>query len=102
MVSVLRVDWHSIFAGCLELALLAGVLFYITRVLLAYFENKTHVRPRFDRRDPARSAERLAVWLGVKALSAVVRVLAPVFEMLSEASADVGDWFLNFRHPETH
>ncbi len=60
------------------------------------------VRPRVDWRDPAHSAEHLAVWLGVKALALAVRVGTPIFGMLSEASAEVGDWFLSHRHDESH
>lgn len=95
-------NWHGIFSGLLELVLLAGALFYVTLVLLSYLEGKGYVRPRLDFHDPARSFERLAVWLGVKALVLTLRVVTPVFGMLSEASAEVGDWFLNQRHHESH
>ncbi len=96
------VDWHSIFGGFLELALLAGALFYASLVLISYLKDGAHLRPRFDLRDPAHSFQRLAVWLGVKALVLAVRVGIPIFEMLSEASAEVGDWFLSHRHHESH
>ena len=94
-------DWQGMLNGLLQLALLAGAIFYITLVTLSYFEDKAHARPRFDSRDPAHSLEHLAVWVGVAALVVVVRVLTPVFEMLSEASAEVGEWFLNHRHHPT-
>ena len=99
---MVRLDWQSVFSGFLDLALLAGIVFYFTLVLLSYFEDKTHVRPQFDLGDPARACERTAVWLGVEALVLAVRLLSPLFAMLSEASADVGDWFLNQRHHEIH
>jgi hypothetical protein len=47
-----------------------------------------------------RSAQRLVVWLGVKALALAVRMATPIFGMLSEASAEVGEWFLSHRHHE--
>lgn len=94
-------DWQGMLNGLLQLGLLAGAIFYITLVILSYFENKAHTRPRFDFRDPAHSLEHLAVWVGVAALVFGVRVVTPVFGMLSEASAEVGDWFLNGRHHPT-
>lgn len=95
-------DWQGVFSGFLELALLAGAIFYTTLVLLSYFEDKKHTRPRFDRQDPAHSLEHYAVWVGVMALVTIVWAATPVFNTLSEASAEVGDWFLNHRHHQTH
>jgi hypothetical protein len=83
------------------LTVLAGVALYTGLVLMRYLKGGPHLRPRFDLRDPARSAERLAVWLGVKALTLAARVVAPIFGMLSEASAEVGEWFLGHRHHES-
>ena len=94
-------DLQSIFSGFLELALLAGAALYAGLVLVNYLTDGPHLRPQVDWRDPAHSAERLAVWLGVKALALAVRVANPVFGMLSEASADVGEWFLSHRHHES-
>ena len=99
---MVRMDWQSTLGGFIELALLAGMMFYVTLVLISYLENKAQVRPRFDRRDPLRSGEQLAVWLGVEIVALAVRVAAPILAMLSEASAEVGDWFLSHRHHETH
>jgi hypothetical protein len=36
------------------------------------------------------------------ALALAVRAAARIFAMLSEASAEVGEWFLSTRHTETH
>jgi predicted exporter len=102
IANVLSTDLRSIFSGFLKLTLLAGVGLYAGIVLVRYLTDGPHLRPRFDPRDPARSAERLAVWLGVKALALAARVAAPIFGMLSEASAEVGEWFLGHRPPETH
>jgi len=97
---VIGADLHSIFSGFLQLALLAAAALYTALVLMSYRTDGPHLRPRVDLRDPAHSAERLAVWLGVRSLALTVRVATPVFEMLSEASADVGEWFLSHRHDE--
>ena len=92
---------QSIFSGFLELALLAGSAFYAGLVVVSYLTYGPHPRPRVDLHDPAHSAEYLAVWLGVKILALALRAGSRIFGMLSEASADVGDWFLSHRHPET-
>ncbi len=94
-------ELHSIFGGLLELAVLAGAALYVGLVLTNYRTEGAQIRPRVDVHDPTHSAERLAVWMGVKAVGFAVRVGTPVFGMLSEASADVGDWFLSLRHRES-
>lgn len=94
-------DLYSMFSGLLKLALLAGTAVYGGLVLMSFRTEGPHLRPMVDWRDPAGSAERLAIWLGVKALTLVVRMGTPVFEMLSEASAEVGEWFLSSRHHES-
>ena len=95
------IDFQSIFGGVLKLALLAGAALYASLVITSYRTEGSPLRPRIDWRDPAHSAERLSVWLGVKALALAVRVGTPIFEMLSEASAEVGEWVLVRRRHET-
>jgi hypothetical protein len=92
---------QSVLTGFLWLILLAGAAVYIG-VVINCWASGLHVRPQVDWRDPAHSAERLAVWLGVRALALAVRVASPIFAMLSEASAEVGEWFLGQRHHESH
>lgn len=94
---MVNMDWHSLFSGLLDLLFLGGGIFYATLVLLAYFEGRGRVRPRFDRNDLPRSFERLAVWLGVKTLAITVTIGGPILGQLAEASAEVGEWFLNRR-----
>lgn len=96
------IDLQSIFTGFLKLACLAGVALYSGLVLISYLAENSPRRPRVDLSDPARSAERLSVWLGVKALDSAVHAAIRVFGMLSEASAEVGEWFLSQRHRESH
>lgn len=94
-------DLNSISSSFLKLAILAGAALGAGLVLMRFLTDGPHPRPRVDWRDPAPSAERLAVWLGVKALASGVRVATRIFGMLSEASAEVGEWFLDHRHRET-
>ncbi len=101
MANVSSTNLQGIFSGFLELALLAGFAFYAGLVVVSYLTYGPRPRPRVDPHDPAHSAEYLAVWLGVKILALALRAGSRIFGMLSEASADVGDWFLNHRRPET-
>ena len=99
---MVSVDLHSIFGLSLRLALVAGAAIYASRVLMSYVTTSPQLRPRLDLHEAARSAGRLAVWLGVKALALSVRAGSRILGMLSEASAEVGEWFLSSRHPEAH
>ncbi len=94
-------DLNSMFMEFINLAILAGGILYAGLVLMSYRTEGPHYRVRFDSKDPARSAQRLLVWLGVKALAFVMRVGIPILGMLSEASAVVGEWFLRRASPET-
>jgi hypothetical protein len=98
---VVATDPNSIFRGFLKLAILAGGVLYARLVVMSYRTNGPHYRLRIDPKDPARSAERLLVWLGVKALALGARIAVPLFGMLAEASAEVGEWFLRHRTPQT-
>ena len=51
----------------------------------------------FDWRDPVRAAENLLIWAGVKSVSAIVRAAKPLYEMFSEASAELGEMLLGQR-----
>ena len=98
---MLATDLRSIFNGLLNLTLLAGAALYAGLVLVNYRAEGSHLRPRVDLHDPAHSAQRLAVWMGVRTLALGVRMATPVFGMLSDASADVGEWFLGHSRHET-
>jgi len=95
-------DLQSMVGDFVKFALLAGAALYAGLVLTSYRTDGPSLRPRVDGRDPAHSAGHLAVWLGVKVLALAVWAATRIFEMLSEASAEVGDWFLSHRHDETH
>src|SRR5579872_5349048 len=91
----ISMDWTRALTTALDWAVIAGAAFYGTYVFLLYFAQGTRPRPEIDLSKPARSAEDLAVWMGVRLVAVGVRAGKPVLSMLSEASADVGDWFLN-------
>jgi len=91
---------HSIFWGFVKLALLAGGTVFAGLVLVNSRTEGPHLRPPVDWRDPAHSAERWAMWLGVRAFAFVARAASRIFGMLSEASADVGEWILSHRRHE--
>ena len=76
-----------------SLAVAAGAI-YAGMVLMRYRTDRPHYRLSFDLRDPARSMQHLVVWLGVKVFDACLRLAAAIFNMLLEASAEVGEWFL--------
>ena len=94
-------DIYNLFRELFMLALLAGTAFYAGLVVVSYRTVSPKTLPRENWRDPVHFAEEWAIWLGVFALSVMVRVGAPVFGMLSEASADVGEWVLARRRPES-
>jgi hypothetical protein len=75
------------------LAVAAGAI-YAGMVLMRYRMDRPNYRLSFELRDPARSLQHLVVWLGVKAFDACLRFAAAIFNMLLEASAEVGEWVL--------
>jgi hypothetical protein len=99
--SVVASGLGSVVTGFLKLAILAGGVLYAVLVVTSYRTSGPHDRLTIDRKAPARSAGRLLVWLGVKALALLVRIAVPLFGMLAEASAEVGEWFLRRHAPET-
>jgi hypothetical protein len=92
---------HGIFMSLFDLAVLVIGAIYTGLVLANYRTNGPHYRPRINAYAPVRSAESLLIWLGVKTLALTIGVGVPVFGMLSEASAEVGEWYLRHRDPET-
>jgi hypothetical protein len=87
----------TLLSGAVKL-LLAGVgVLYTGLVLIALRTEGAHDRVPFDWGDPARSGERLIVWVGVKAVSTVVQGLKAAMDILEDASADVGEWLLHHR-----
>ena len=96
------IDWRSLLTDILAFAVLIGAAFYAVFVLLSYVTYGVRPRPQVNLHDPADAAEKMAEWAGVSLVAVSVRTMTPVFAMLSEASAEVGDWFLRNHHPQTH
>jgi hypothetical protein len=83
--------------GLVRMALIAAGVFYAMQVLIAYSKPESHERPVFDAGDRLRSTERLLVWAGVMTVWMIGRLVRPVINALSEASAEVGEWAINRR-----
>ena len=83
-----------VFGALLKLLTVAAGALYAGIVLMRYRTNGPHYRLNFELRDPARSVEYLLIWLGVKVLDACVRFTKVVFNMLLEASAEIGEWII--------
>jgi hypothetical protein len=84
--------------GLVRMALVAAGLFYAVQVLIAYAQHENHERPNFDDRAKLRSAWRFLVWAGVMTIWIAGRLARPVVNMLSEASAEVGEWAISRGH----
>jgi predicted Kef-type K+ transport protein len=83
-----------VFGALLKLLAVAAGALYAGMVLTKYRTVGRHYRINLELRDPARSAEHLVVWLGVKVLDACLRCASVVLNMLLEASIEVAEWFI--------
>ena len=72
----------------------AAAALYAGMVLMKYRTDGPRYRLNFNLQDPARSAQHLVVWLGVKILEGCVRIARPILNTLLEASAEVGEWLI--------
>jgi hypothetical protein len=99
---VAAIDTKSLFNRFLKLILLAVSVIYTTLVVLADQADDVRLKEPFNRHDLMRSSERLVIRLGLLMLRLVLRFASRIFEMLSEASAEVGEWFLSHYHIEMH
>ena len=71
----------------------AGIL-YLGLVLTTYRLDGPRLRPRRRPHNLGRTALDLVVWLGVKVLASTVHAARAALDMLSDTSADVGEWYL--------
>jgi len=88
-----------VFWTVLKFLLAALAFLYAGLVLMAYRTEGPRFQLRVDWQDPFRSAPQLLVWLGVRALAAIVRLGSSTWEILSETSADLGEWCIRRRGP---
>jgi hypothetical protein len=83
-----------LFGHLLKLLAIAAGAIYAGMVLMRYRTDGPRYRLSFELRAPARSVQNLVVWLGVKVFDACLRFARAVFNMLLEASVEVGEWFM--------
>ena len=83
-----------VFGYLLKLVAVAAGALYVGMVLMRYRTDGPHCRLSFELRDPTRSVQNLVVWLGVRVFVACLRPARAIFDMLLEASAEVGEWFM--------
>jgi hypothetical protein len=76
---------------------LAGGALYAAMVLMRDRTDGPRRCPGFQLRDPVRSALRMGVWLGEKALEGFLGIARLLLSVLLEASAEVGEWYLRRR-----
>jgi len=90
----------ALITGFFKLLAVAGVSVYTALVFKSYRNEGPRSPLRLERSAPARSAERLGVWLGVEAADIALRAARGLFNTLVEASAEVGEWYIRRRSPE--
>jgi hypothetical protein len=88
---------QDVVIGLLKMGLLAAGVLYAVEVVVDYLRLGENPRPEFDPNKRLRSLWLVSVWAGVVAADFVARVSRPLTNMLSEASADVGEWAIT-RH----
>jgi len=84
----------------LKLAVILTVVLYTGMVLTMYSTEGPRYRLKLDPTRPAQSAERLAIWLGVRTIATVTYAARAVYDTLAETSADVGEWFIRRQGPD--
>jgi len=82
----------------LRLALLAAGLYYAVEVALAYARSEAIERPVTNGKDPLRSAGKWLIYSGVITVTFLTRLAAPILNVLSDASAEVGEWAISRHH----
>jgi hypothetical protein len=85
----------------IEVLLAAALAAYGGLVFMSYSILPSRYPLRLDLRRPVRSALGLVVWQGVEAVRAARRASRSLLDSLSESSADVGEWVMSRRNPET-
>jgi hypothetical protein len=98
----MALTFETLFWGALKLLLLGVGVLYFGLVLMVYRSEGSRIRLRIGYHDPGRSALNLALWLGVKALAGIVYAARTAFDMLSDTSADVGEWYLHHQEHAVH
>lgn len=87
----------TLFLGTVMLILLGMAVLYSVYVLITLRTEGIHYQLKLDSSDPARSAERVLVWLGVRTLDTILAGLKAGLGIPQDTSADVGEWVLHRR-----
>jgi hypothetical protein len=87
----------AVLAWTLRVAVGVVGVVYAGLVAMTYVTDGPRYCPRLDLNAPLRSFERLLVWVGVKAVDGILRMSRVTLNMFSEASAEVGEWFVSRR-----
>ncbi|HXJ92817.1 MAG TPA: hypothetical protein VMT20_08035 [Terriglobia bacterium] len=90
---------QEVLSGLIKLGLLAVGVLYAIQILKTYARARAGEPhwPPLDWKEPIRSAEQVLIWGGVFVVAVGVRLVRPLVDTLSEASAEVGEWAMN-RH----
>jgi len=93
------ISYFSLLLGqLLTWVAVAAVALYAGIVVMKYRADGASHHLDFSLDNPVWSLLQLAIWLGVKAVAACVRMGKPLLNSLLEASAEVGEWFMR-RNP---
>jgi hypothetical protein len=92
---------HLAFLIVVAGAAAATVVLYASLVLDTYRSEGRNFRLRVLWRDPARSGLYFLVWLGLHFLDVLLRLARQSMDTLTEASAEVGEWYLRRRDRAT-
>jgi hypothetical protein len=85
---------QEVIGGLLKTGLAAAGVLYAIEVLWIYAKCGENYRPELHRANKIQFIEQLLIWAGVVLIEALVRLSRPVLNMLTEASADLGEWAL--------
>jgi hypothetical protein len=85
---------QEVVRGAMKIGLAGLGLLYAIEVIRMYAKAGEHERPAFDPAEVIESTERLLIWVGVILIRVSIRISRPVLDVLSEASADLGEWAL--------
>lgn len=87
----------TLFLDALKFFLVGLVLLYAVQVLLTLRSKGPHYQLKFDRHAPARSADQVLVWFGVRVTAGILNALKASLNILEDTSADLGEWVLHRR-----
>ena len=92
MTAVTAMFWSGV-----DLLIVGAFLFYAGLVTVVYLSGGLQHAFPFSWRDPARAVRNLLLWVGVKAMSLMVRIAKPAYDMFTDASAELGELMLGQR-----